>query len=326
MGERVCSVDGCKGKYRAKGLCGSHYKLARNGEPLGGPIIHLCLDCGVDISERPPTSKRCLPCVAQLAKVVSRANKKTPNGRRYRAKYRQRPDVKSKAAEYEREYRQRDEIKERNLARMRSADYKQWRHEYNQRPDIKAKKLSRRNPPLTEREPRYCTYCTAQLDQWHYNTGFCKWCAICTKAAAKASKRASKPLQDRETMLRLRRERWHEYSRRPENVERIRIANREKGKRRRNDPEWLERKRNRKWDDTVTPASVSSLRRAQKGRCVACKSALGRKYHYDHITPVAKNGPSTLSNLQLLCQPCNASKSDKLYFIPPNKAQGRLSI
>jgi 5-methylcytosine-specific restriction endonuclease McrA len=34
-------------------------------------------------------------------------------------------------------------------------------------------------------------------------------------------------------------------------------------------------------------------------------------YHIDHIFPVSRGGKTELANLQLLCEPCNMSKSTK---------------
>ena len=46
------------------------------------------------------------------------------------------------------------------------------------------------------------------------------------------------------------------------------------------------------------------------GKCVKC----GSQYHleYDHIIPHSKGGANTYRNLQLLCEPCNRSKSNKI--------------
>lgn len=39
--------------------------------------------------------------------------------------------------------------------------------------------------------------------------------------------------------------------------------------------------------------------------------AKGLKYHVDHIVPLIAGGSNDRSNLQILCQPCNNSKSSK---------------
>ena len=47
-----------------------------------------------------------------------------------------------------------------------------------------------------------------------------------------------------------------------------------------------------------------------KGRCVNCGS--NEKLEYDHIIPIAKGGANTVRNIQLLCEPCNRTKSAKI--------------
>ena len=46
------------------------------------------------------------------------------------------------------------------------------------------------------------------------------------------------------------------------------------------------------------------------GQCVKCGSK--EDIHYDHIIPVSKGGSTTEQNLELLCQQCNLSKTDKI--------------
>ncbi|MFB6271973.1 MAG: HNH endonuclease [Salinibacter sp.] len=46
------------------------------------------------------------------------------------------------------------------------------------------------------------------------------------------------------------------------------------------------------------------------GRCVRCGST--ENIEFDHIVPVSKGGSSTTQNVELLCQRCNRSKSDKI--------------
>ena len=48
--------------------------------------------------------------------------------------------------------------------------------------------------------------------------------------------------------------------------------------------------------------------------CGACFRGLAgfRALHADHLTPWKENGKTTWANLQLLCGPCNLSKSAKL--------------
>ncbi len=46
------------------------------------------------------------------------------------------------------------------------------------------------------------------------------------------------------------------------------------------------------------------------GKCVKCGS--NQNIEFDHIIPVSKGGSSTARNIQILCEPCNRSKSDSL--------------
>lgn len=46
------------------------------------------------------------------------------------------------------------------------------------------------------------------------------------------------------------------------------------------------------------------------GACVRCGSK--KKLHFDHIIPIAKGGGNVEANIQILCQPCNLKKADKI--------------
>ena len=46
------------------------------------------------------------------------------------------------------------------------------------------------------------------------------------------------------------------------------------------------------------------------GRCCECNS--NENLEFDHIIPHSKGGANTYRNIQLLCEPCNRSKSDKI--------------
>jgi hypothetical protein len=46
------------------------------------------------------------------------------------------------------------------------------------------------------------------------------------------------------------------------------------------------------------------------GSCVRCGSR--QTLHFDHVIPVVKGGGNMAENIQLLCQPCNLRKADKV--------------
>jgi len=46
------------------------------------------------------------------------------------------------------------------------------------------------------------------------------------------------------------------------------------------------------------------------GACVRCGSK--KELHFDHVIPVAKGGGNFEANIQILCQPCNLKKADKI--------------
>lgn len=50
--------------------------------------------------------------------------------------------------------------------------------------------------------------------------------------------------------------------------------------------------------------------RRDEGKCVQCGS--NEKLEYDHIIPFSKGGANTKRNIQLLCESCNRSKSNKI--------------
>ena len=50
--------------------------------------------------------------------------------------------------------------------------------------------------------------------------------------------------------------------------------------------------------------------RRDQGKCVECGSS--DRLEFDHIIPFAKGGSNTYRNIQLLCEKCNRTKSDKI--------------
>lgn len=50
--------------------------------------------------------------------------------------------------------------------------------------------------------------------------------------------------------------------------------------------------------------------RRDNAECVECSS--NESLEYDHIIPVSKGGANTVRNIQLLCEKCNRTKSNKI--------------
>ncbi len=62
---------------------------------------------------------------------------------------------------------------------------------------------------------------------------------------------------------------------------------------------------------THTERDILEIFKYQRGRCGYCRKKIGNRYHVDHVTPLAKGGSNGRKNLQILCPPCNQSKSAK---------------
>ena len=60
-----------------------------------------------------------------------------------------------------------------------------------------------------------------------------------------------------------------------------------------------------------TSDDIDRITKLQKGKCAYCRIGLSGKYHVDHIVALKNGGSNRRSNLQILCQPCNQSKSAK---------------
>jgi 5-methylcytosine-specific restriction endonuclease McrA len=61
---------------------------------------------------------------------------------------------------------------------------------------------------------------------------------------------------------------------------------------------------------THIPAFIRRHVIARDGyRCVYCDEDLtNAEIHLDHVIPEAKNGPTTIDNLQVTCRKCNTAK------------------
>lgn len=60
-----------------------------------------------------------------------------------------------------------------------------------------------------------------------------------------------------------------------------------------------------------TADEIKALFARQRGKCAICRFSLKGGYDADHIMPLKLGGSNWISNIQLLCEPCNASKGAK---------------
>lgn len=85
-----------------------------------------------------------------------------------------------------------------------------------------------------------------------------------------------------------------------------RVMNPEKARR------IAENRRARKFSGGVLSKGISEkLLVLQKGRCPCCGEKLGDDYELDHKIPLAKGGPNSDENMQLLRSKCNRQKGAK---------------
>ena len=61
-----------------------------------------------------------------------------------------------------------------------------------------------------------------------------------------------------------------------------------------------------------TAADIAAQHARQKGRCYWCDEKVGRRYHVDHIVPLARGGSNDPENLVISCRFCNLSRGAKL--------------
>ena len=57
-------------------------------------------------------------------------------------------------------------------------------------------------------------------------------------------------------------------------------------------------------------AKKAKIRRKYNNRCAQCGNG-GQRLTIDHVVPLADGGSNDISNLQLLCGPCNQRKGSK---------------
>ena len=73
-----------------------------------------------------------------------------------------------------------------------------------------------------------------------------------------------------------------------------------------------------------TAAQIRGLLVRQRYKCPFCPADLRQGFHADHIMPLALGGSNDISNIQLLCPPCNDSKGYSHPVAWAQKKRGRL--
>jgi 5-methylcytosine-specific restriction endonuclease McrA len=194
--------------------------------------------------------------------------------------------------------------------------------------------------PATEKTCRQCNS-TLPADSFHRSKyvpdGLAIYCKKCKSArarrhyAANGDKVRSRAMRyylaNREELLKQRPGAWKRYK--AENQEKIlersrkyREENREACAARvmrwhKANPEaglaakHRRRARKRAAGGNHSGAQLRQLYIEQEGKCVYCKCDLNGKYHGDHIISLFKGGSNDISNIQLLCGPCNQRKHVK---------------
>jgi len=68
-------------------------------------------------------------------------------------------------------------------------------------------------------------------------------------------------------------------------------------------------------DNTITAQALEDLRKTQGNKCKYCGTTLDFSekgtVHLDHVVPLSKGGPHSITNVVWSCAKCNLTKSDK---------------
>lgn len=152
---------------------------------------------------------------------------------------------------------------------------------------------------------RLCSLCNETKDE-NYFYNYSKSCKECCKNRAMLWRIANpdryKNLHDgwksanKEHLRKLSKA----YRQRPERKIAQRIHNLNRLRREKNAP------------GAYKPKHIRQLLRVQDGLCATCRCDISTNYTIDHICPISKGGSNWPENLQLLCNPCNSRKGDRI--------------
>lgn len=69
--------------------------------------------------------------------------------------------------------------------------------------------------------------------------------------------------------------------------------------------------RDRAAEGSHTADDIQRIKKDQRSCCAYCRKPLGKRWHIDHVTPLALGGTNWPDNIQLTCVTCNTRKNAK---------------
>lgn len=180
---------------------------------------------------------------------------------------------------------------------------------------------------------RICTVCFSEKPLNEFRTdrrlssGHGTKCKVCCAEECKKWRKTSPTARKKRVRLlplnpRIRKQKRRPYSYYKARNAKWRAANPEKH--RQSGKKWRERNKDKvraldhakrakrcAVEGKHTASQIRDLLKKQKGRCINCKVNIESRYHIDHIIPISRGGSNWITNIQLLCPPCNISKSAK---------------
>ena len=138
-------------------------------------------------------------------------------------------------------------------------------------------------------------------------------CKVCSNIIRKNKYYANHEESLRKVKARMKK-RWPQYL---EYVRLWKAANPER--RLKDDETYRQRRRQREADQSDGTLTVPAMRKlfGMAKACPMCGDRFSndKPKSLDHVVPLAKGGPHSLSNVSVVCRPCNIAKSDKELFL-----------